>query len=379
MSNLATMIMEGSMNGYSRANLTHTYGHEDGAGLIAMESAEALRDIFEAEFYVPNTCTIQATLEGAYSVEESSQAAIMEASIKGAFAKIKEFFIKLKDKVKEFLHNVKRYLLGIFGNDEKWVKTYEKELLALKSTDLKDYEIKLYNYDFNKPVKYIEEDANTDAMLAATKVAVTAAFYKHNEDKEEIDESDYDDNTEQAIEKVLSRINADSEEDVDKAWWSAFRSGADNEADKEDVKVAPNIRSYIDTIKKASSELSKIDSLGNKIDNNYKKAIKLVDDAEKKISNSSEKGDQREIKVARADIYDTDTSQNNSMNTSATKAGQANAATALRKFSAYMSKVQTIMNKGVTAYKSALTERNKAYKKALTGAFAYARKNKKKD
>ena len=87
MSNLASMIMEGT--GFGRARLTHSYDHENGAGLIAMESAEALRDIFEAEFYIPNTCTIQATLEGASCVAESSQAAIMEASIKGAFEKIK--------------------------------------------------------------------------------------------------------------------------------------------------------------------------------------------------------------------------------------------------------------------------------------------------
>ena len=50
MSNLATMIMEGSMGIGSKVELAHSYDHENGAGLIAMESAEALKDIFEAEF-----------------------------------------------------------------------------------------------------------------------------------------------------------------------------------------------------------------------------------------------------------------------------------------------------------------------------------------
>ena len=86
MSNLATMVMEGASLGYGSAKLDHSYDHENGAGLIAMECAEALHSIFEAEFYVPNTCTIQAAVKGATSVEESTQASVMEASIKGARA-----------------------------------------------------------------------------------------------------------------------------------------------------------------------------------------------------------------------------------------------------------------------------------------------------
>jgi hypothetical protein len=41
-----------------------------------------------------------------------------------------------------------------------------------------------------------------------------------------------------------------------------------------------------------------------------------------------------------------------------------------------ISKEQTVANKIANAAKSAYVERNSAYKSALTGAFAYARKHK---
>lgn len=373
MSNLATMIMEGSNYGSSFAQLDRTYGHEDGAGLIAMESAEALRDIFEAEFYVPNTCTIAAALEGASCVEESTQAAIMEASVKGVFAKIKEFFIKLKAKVADFIHNIKRYLTGIFGNDVKWVTNYEKELKALNATQLKDYEINMYTYTIKKSTE-LGVEGNFDKLETAAKTflnkKIREGMGSSNENWEEALDTEFTKTYEEFLKSTLGSADTD---EVQKNAWSIMRNGADNKSDMDKVSVGPSeIKKYIDEIKKSTKELSEFDKIITNTNKAYDKAIKLVNDAEKYVTSISDSED-------RFDSEKGMTGDNNGTGkTYATASVRANYASTLRKYSSYLSKCQGVQNTINTAAKSAYVERNAAYKKALTGAFSYAKKNKKK-
>lgn len=374
MSNLATMIMEGSGMGYS-AKLDHSYGVDDGAGLIAMESAEALKDIFEAEFYVPNTCTIAAALEGV-SVEESSQASVMEASIKGAFAKIKEFFIKLKEKVKDFLHNIKRYLLGIFGSDEKWVTKYEKDIMAISAADLKGYKVKMYNYhkDLDGEYKVADIDAFMKDVKDGMNAMYQASFKKGVTDRSEYSDEEVEDKCKASYEKWLADLVGKSSidpEEIDKEIWSMLRSGADNESDKEDVEVAGKRKEFIDAVKNSKKAVSKIDSTISKIDSTYKKVIKFIDDTEKEVSKIDDKAESISNKLVGQDGSD---NENNMINATV----RNSYAKCLRCLSKYTSKEQNVMNKFVSAHKAALVERNKAYKSALTGIFAYARKNKSK-
>lgn len=373
MANLASMIMEGSVYGFSRANLTHTYDHEDGACLIAMESAEALRDIFEAEFYIPNSCTIQAAMEGASCVEESSQAAIMEASIKGAFTKIKEFFIKLKEKVKEFLHNIKRYLLGVFGDDQKWVTNYEKELLALDRTSLKDYKIKMYNYTLDSldSLSITYDDSIIKETERVVNQIIGNLMGGHKNDKYSDDAlTEY---FEKRYDELMGTIDADGEDDIDKAIWSYYRDGATNENDKEEVEVAPNIKSWISAIKAANKTITTIDNAETKSETKYKKAIKFIDDMEKRVSDVDTSSGRVDVK--KSDLYKND-KKTAVYNVDSTMVSQT--ASTLREYSSYMSKEQSFFNKMITGYKSCIVERNKAYKKALVGAFGYSRKNSKK-
>lgn len=364
MSNIAQLIMEGATIGASvtRENLSK-YGHENGATLIAMESAEALQQIFEAEFYVPNTCSITAALEGATSVEESTQAEVMEASIKDAFTKIKEFFIELKDKVVAFLHNIKRYLLGIFGNDVKWVNTYEKELKAIKSENLKDYEIKMYNYiDLEKEVstaiddvERIAGDAESTTRAYITEFNKMGVGMKGSSDEEMMDtvekcKETLDSKIPEALGALIGKSKVDIDE-YDKELWSYFRSGAESDADMDDVKVSGNITKFIDTIKNSEKNLSNWDKAATKADKTYKKMIKLVDDAAKKADGASDLGKNGGTKYT------------------------AKVAEILRHYSSYVSKIQGYENKFYSAGKSAMVERNAAYKRALTGAFSYAKKH----
>ena len=408
MTNLATMIMEGSNLGGFKAQLTHSYDHVDGAALIAMESAEALRDIFEAEFYVPNTCTIKAALEGASCVEESSQAAIMEASVKGVFGKIKEFFIKLKNKVLEFLHNIKRYLTGIFGNDEKWVKNYEKELKALDKKALGDYEIKMYNYTIEPAMSKGDLTAKADKLLNKTQDTVKDMIqigldddgdeWDDDELKEEFDD-EYRDFLEDIVGKKVD------EDEVDKAIWSMFRGGADDSSDMDDVKVLPNMQKFIDGIKGSRKVIETFNTQITKVSKMYDKCIKFVDDTNKKVGKLDDGADMSKFFEAAlpgpsSNLPATRSSSGTSLatrngdknddnvidgeykevvgNKKASTTQLSNITKSLREYSSMMSKMQTVSNKKNTAAKTAYVERNAAYKKALTGAFAYARKHKNK-
>ena len=368
MANLASMVMEGATYG---GKLDRHYDHENGAGLIAMESAEALRDIFEASFYTTNTCEIQAALEGASCIEESTQAEIMEAALNSAFDKIKQFFINLKDKVKEFLHNIKRYLTGIFGNDEKWVKTYEKELKALSGSDLKDYKVKMYTYTIT--------DKLTKAQLADKASTLADDVEKHMAKMASVDAKgkkegdDWSEQLDDAAEKQYLDFIKDlvgksiDEDELDKELWSAMRNGADGETDKDDVVVSGKISSFIETLKNSSKDVSAYDTMISKTDSMYQKAIKLVNDAEKKYSYAKENGGNG---IDQHNIQDPLTKKFKS------QGGKQYMIDALRKYSSTLSKMQTAENKKNNAAKSALTERNSAYKSALMGAFSYARKNK---
>lgn len=362
MSNMAQMIMEGASIG--SAKLSRHYDHENGAALIAMESAEALNAIFEDVFYTPNTCTITAAMEGV-AVEESSQATIMEAALKGAFAKIKQFFIDLKEKVKEFLHNIKRYLLGVFGNDEKWIKQYEKDLNALSASDLKDYKVKMYNYTIDSALSADKLATKADSLIAeAEKMIASAKAASHGQ---KADNDNLEDDLKETADKIYKSFISDlcgknvDEYEFDKEIWSKMRDGADNENDKEDVDVAGKKSTFIAALKSSTKDAAAYDKCISKTDSMYQKAIKTVDKAQKDFENL--KTDNNGVAQDGGNSYGTGARQYVSA--------------ALRSMSSNMSKMQSAENKAWNAAKSALVERNNAYKKALVGAFAYARKNKK--
>lgn len=368
MSNLATMVMEGATFGIG-GKLQRHYDHENGAGLIAMECAEALRDIFEAQFYTVNTCEIQAALEGASCVEESSQAAIMEGAIADAFEKIKQFFIGLKDKVKEFLHNIKRYLTGIFGNDKKWVDTYEKELKALNSADLKEYKVKMYKYvdlekalDANKDLASVALAKTSEVDAAITAIKRNSKTESNSEDKVK---EDYENDYLSRIRDLSGDTSIDADE-YDKALWKKMRGGADDESDKEEIGVASMMNNMIEALKKSISTVNAYDKMISDNDKLYNAAIKQVDKSRKELENlkPDENGNRQETNAIGGNSYKYNDGRHQ------------RAVAALRLYSSFLSRMQGAQNKYNNAAKSALVERNSAYKAALMGAFSYARKHK---
>lgn len=391
MANLASIIMEGATfgSGYS-GKLSHSYDHENGAAMIAMESAEALRDIFETTFYVPNTCEIAAALEGASCVEESSQMVIMEGAFKNAFAKIKDFFIKLKDKVIEFLHSIKRYLDGIFKNDEDWVKKYKEDLKGLKSSDLAGYEVKMYKYTNLEHDTGIQE--RLSYHLGKTINDLNGYIYRNDDTTKETEDDAFDEEMNKMYEAFIkdNKIDADPEDsgDIAEKIFGHFRDDATGESDKDDVSVASNIGTFITALEKSTKESSAYDKEINASKQGYEKVIKYIDGLEKKVDklNISD-GKTAKVKTSSVDRVNDENgnhtgnfTRGNKDNEYEIKTTQAQSKITgyLRALSSTTSKMQSFANDLLTAKKTAYVERNAAYKKALMGAFAYARKNKKK-
>ena len=250
------------------------------------------------------------------------------------------------------------------------MKTYEKELKALSSADLKDYKIKMYDYDIMaaldksgleaKATKLTEEVENTmDTYRKNTKGKKEDADF--SDDLNDLAERQYLDFIKELVGKAID------EDELDKELWSLMRKGADSESDKDDVVVAPKIGTFIETLKKSTKDISAYDSMISKTDSIYQKAIKLVNDTQKKYENAKEVGGDG---IGARNIKDPKTSKFMG------PGGRQYMIEGLRKYSSTLSKMQTADNKKNNAAKSALVERNAAYKSALTGAFAYARKHK---
>lgn len=397
MANLATLIMEGSGVGYRGSRLKHRYDHEDGAALIAMESAQALRDIFEDAFYTPNTCTINAALEGYSCVTESSHMAIMEAAASGAFEKIKQFFITLRDKVKDMLHNIKRYLSGIFGNDEKWVKDYEKELKALDASSLKGYNVKLYKYEPVKALNKTELTAYAESLISYANKDITtlmkgSAVLGDDDDDfdEEALEEYYDKKLEEYMASTFEGLDVD---DVQKSAWSIMRDDATGEADKDTVEVTTSIiNSFITILKNGSKDVSAYDKTISGVNSAYEKCIKFIGKVEKLVEKVDPSDKNKDTIMgddyAKVGVKSTDEvivgmsaarKKNDKRYTVAgqkfNEKGKTHVLGILRSLSSHMSKMQSVENTVYNAAKSAMQERNKEYKKVLVGAFGYSRKH----
>ena len=137
---LTQTLMNGGMIGTSINPAK--YNHDNGALRIATESVEELHDIFMTTFYATEQAELGAVHEGV-ALENSSYAAVYEGAVADAFTKVKEFFKKLWDKVKAWLHNVKRFFDSLFMSGKDFVKKYKNDIN--KATNLKDFELKMFD------------------------------------------------------------------------------------------------------------------------------------------------------------------------------------------------------------------------------------------
>lgn len=340
---LASMLMESAFGAPDVSpEVLSKYNHEDGAALIAMESAADLHDIFVEGFIGMEELEFQqyrANMEGASEDVMEGIGDKIVSSAKNAIAKIKEFIKKLWEKVKGFFHNVRRFLDGIFMNGTDFVKKYESELKKLKLDDGCTY--KMYKYTIEEKTKKM---VTTNKKTVDDALAEWAARYKGVGEegyhvKKDVGITDKDNKIvtdfKESIKKDYNVSNLDDTSKIREAVWSSLRGGATGEADKQDIKV--EINKIITALKQAPAQLKIVTDMAKDNDRLYSGILKHLD--------------------AYAKLAESDKAK-----------AIANAA---RKLSSQVSQVQTIQNMITNETKNAMGERTKAYKAACMTAFKY--------
>lgn len=347
------------------------YTHDNGASRIAIESIEELHEIFIESFYNTEQAELAAATEGV-ALEGSRYEAVFEGAISDTMEKVKAFLKKLWEKVKAFLHQVKRYIDAMFMSGKEFAKKYKKDITEANKK-LKDFSFTMYKYDdtaldtLNKDIDvetraqeiFDETDAVADEFRTAADKAnagkdnlseIESACNKQIELLKKKTEEDA------LIKKYYGKYGATDSEDVDEAFFGHWRDKATGKEDKEEIDISD--LTYYMNVLIDSKALSNIDSYNSKVDRCYKKAIKMADEKEKEWNNarSEIKGDSNDDKIARA------------------KASfQSKVFTEM---SSSIARLQSIENKFITSWKTALKERDTVYKQLLVAGMSNAKKNK---
>lgn len=358
---LARTLMNGGFVGSLECDINPArYGHAQGATVIAMESVEELHEIF-LESYNYEQAELAAATEGV-ALEGSQYEAVAEAAIGDMFKKIKDFFVKLWNKVKAFFHEVRKYLDSIFMSGKDFCKKYDKEIRKLDN--LKDFSYKMFKYD---DATIDEVDKETDIEGAANAIVGTDGIARLLVDlsagvEKGSNQGDVVSGGSGSLDDVIKKMRADdmddqlikactdgkctSVDDYDEYLFGLFRNGAKDTNDKEELDLtSSDIQKFSDVLKssKAISNFSKVQTSSDKV---YKKAIDMVNNAEKKWS--AAKG------------------------TYASKAAEL-----LRAYSSLISKNQNYCNRMINAWKVVAKERDSVYKSCIMAAMSNNRKNSK--
>lgn len=338
---LASMLMESAFGTPDVSpEVLSRYNHEDGAALIAMESAADLHDIFVEGFIGMEELEFQqyrANMEGASEDVMEGIGDKIVSNAKAAIAKIKEFIKKLWEKVKGFFHNVRRHLDGIFMNGADFAKKYEGELKKLK---LNGFTYTMYDYDIDTVSKKIvtsNKKSIDDALKTWADAEKAVSDHVKDNDSAAEDKAIVDGYVE-GIKNLTGVSDLDDTTKIREAVWSSLRKGATGEADKKEISV--KIAEVISVLKKYPEQQKFYADLTKDTDRLYSGIIKYLDAYAKEA-------DEQKAKK------------------------KANAA---RKLSSQMSKCQSIMNLVANETKSAMAERVKTYKSVCMAAFKYKAK-----
>lgn len=346
------------------------YTHDNGASRIAIESIEELHEIFIESFYNTEQAELAAATEGV-ALEGSRYEAVFEGAISDTMEKVKAFLKKLWEKVKAFFHQVKRYIDAMFMSGRDFAKKYKKDIIDADKT-LKDFSFKMFEYADEKldtMTNEIDVDGVRDKIIDEARENYDK--YYTNMSSQGLTVQDAENAFNKSLEEYKKKIEEDTlakemggemgatcADDLDEAFFSYWRSGATDKNDKDEIDIT-SLRHYLDILTD-SKALSQIDSAIKKNDRAYAKAIKTVDDMEKQFSKDA------------SNIKDTD--DQSKMDKLRLTMGSKFATV----MSTGISREQSMFNKFLTSWKTALKERDTVYKQLLIAGMTNAKKNSKK-
>ena len=238
---LASMLMESALGGVPMnvaPELLRKYTHEDGASLIAMESAEDIHEIFYESFYTMESLEFskqRAAMEGASADVMEGIVDKIKGKAKAAMTKIKEKLKALWEKVKAFFKNTKTYLMAIFQNGAKFAKANQKMLKELELDN--DFQYEVYDYTVETGCKSMAISVESCASLVSASIdgwLEGTEEIRKNENRKDF-KPDKSDMMKTHYEKLLTDEFGGSTDEsaVTEFIWGKLRGDAKSAADKE--------------------------------------------------------------------------------------------------------------------------------------------------
>ena len=281
---LASMLMESALGGVPMnvaPELLRKYTHEDGASLIAMESAEDIHEIFYESFYTMESLEFskqRAAMEGASADVMEGIVDKIKGKAKAAMTKIKEKLKALWEKVKAFFKNTKTYLMAIFQNGAKFAKANQKMLKELK---LDGFEYEVYKYTIEDACKTM-----TGSVDGATnKILQRVQFLLKSSEKRTEGEGKDMPTTGNIMKSYYDDLLKDNfggetdEESLSEYIWGALRGGIKSAAEKEMRKG--KIDDLVDGLIKSPQMIRTFNNMQTAEDKLFRDAIAECEKGEK--------------------------------------------------------------------------------------------------
>lgn len=315
------------------------YTADCGAHVIAMESVAELHEIF-LEDYNYEQADLAAISEGV-ELEGSRYEAVAEASIQGAFDKIKAFFKKLWAKIKEFFHNIARYFDAVFKSGKDFINKYKADIDAI--TEVNDLVMSLHNYDDNKINKFEKDmssiadsikDEVTDAKALIDRLAKNAVSDDAVNEYKKIRSAE-------TFYKTYTKNHADDLEGYKKF----IRQGFYNNGRDDTSEVTVSTSTVSDVVSAlTSANKPNYSNLESKINTCFSSAINVINSAQAEVKKGA--------------------------------ANEARLKDVLSTLSSYFSIHQNALTASVTIHKDIWGKRDAEYKHIIVSALSHSKKKK---
>ena len=272
------------------------YGNSilEGAGVILDESTYdecvyeagiegAMNIVAESEYNWQKLMEATGIDELQYFAENGTEM-VYEASGTGFFAKAKDFFKKVWEKVKGLFRKFFGMFDAMVKDDAAFLSKYKTKLARVEIPS--DFKIKGYNFTIDKKAEILD---TTNSAITAIVNTITA------DNNGKLDEYDSDDINEQIRGIVLGDNGKYTDKEFSTALFENLRNG---ESDKEDIE---NI-----TVGQIISALGSTKQLRKEAENNFKKikktienSIKTCEQAEKKALNGTDDTDTKSLNISK--------------------------------------------------------------------------------
>lgn len=202
--------------------------------------------------------------------------AVQEASVQTITTKVKEALKKLWAKIKGFFKSIRKYFDYLFMSGKDFAKKYQTEIVKAAAKADDSFEFKMYKFDDAKidDVDGAKLYEKAYALVAATLVEAGKQRVDINQiDNEALEKAVYSN-----YRKFIVGGSGDAE-DFSKEAFAYFRSGAEDESDKEEVK--PGQISGFVKILTTSKTQSSLDKMERAMDKSFKDVLKQIEGLEK--------------------------------------------------------------------------------------------------